>query len=396
MLTRRWGVRALALLLALVVTVLASGCGGSKVKKTVASPRPSPSASPSGTPADGGDAPLLSPDLLVLSRESLPAKVVRGVGALPGVAATTVFSMGQFYVEEQSVTYATVDPQAFRRFTPVGTARTDDVWGRVTDGELAIRPDLAKQIVDADGDLTLGNGDDAESVHVGALAELTPPFHQHYVDAVLDQSWAKRLDLPAGNAMLVDTGQTSPQSLQKKLIGLAGRGVSVQILGPNLDTSVALSAVLTGGSVARAVGSFTYTVNADGTVNPDPAWVRDYIRTEQVPILGAVRCNKAMLPQLRAALTDIARLGLAAKIHKNQYGGCYVPRFIARDPSKGLSFHTFGTAIDLNVPENQRGTAGLIDRQVVQIFNRWGFNWGGTWRYTDPMHFELARIVKVR
>ena len=35
-----------------------------------------------------------------------------------------------------------------------------------------------------------------------------------------------------------------------------------------------------------------------------------------------------------------------------------------------------------------------MDRQVVQIFKKWGFAWGGDWNYTDPMHFELDRIVK--
>jgi hypothetical protein len=115
-----------------------------------------------------------------------------------------------------------------------------------------------------------------------------------------------------------------------------------------------------------------------------------------VPILGAVTCNKAMLPQLRGALNQVVREHLASKIHPGEYGGCYVPRFIAKDPAKGLSFHTFGTAIDLNVPGNQRGTVGTIDRRVVRIFEQWGFNWGGNWRYTDPMHFELARIVKAQ
>jgi hypothetical protein len=103
-----------------------------------------------------------------------------------------------------------------------------------------------------------------------------------------------------------------------------------------------------------------------------------------------------MLPQLRAALEDIVKLGLASKIHPSEYGGCYVPRYIGHDPSQGLSFHTWGTAIDLNVPGNQRGTAGTIDRNVVAIFKKWGFNWGGTWRYTDPMHFEMSQLVAVR
>ena len=198
--------------------------------------------------------------------------------------------------------------------------------------------------------------------------------------------------------MLISTDLVDPATVQPRVKALAGDKATVQILGPgrNLDPHAALTAVLTGGSVAQAVGSFNYTVNSDGTVNPDPRWIRQYIRTEQVPILGAVRCNKAMLPQLRAALQDIVRLHLTATIHPSEYGGCYVPRFIGHDPSQGLSFHTFGTAIDLNVPGNQRGTAGTMDRRVVAIFARWGFNWGGTWHYTDPMHFEMARLVAVR
>ena len=28
-----------------------------------------------------------------------------------------------------------------------------------------------------------------------------------------------------------------------------------------------------------------------------------------------------------------------------------------------------------------------------EIFKSWGFGWGGDWNYTDPMHFEMNRIV---
>jgi len=139
-------------------------------------------------------------------------------------------------------------------------------------------------------------------------------------------------------------------------------------------------------------GSFTYTYTSDGSIQPDPAWVSNYIRTESVPILGTVTCHKLMIPQLRAALQQIVNSGLADKIHPSEYGGCYVPRFIASDPSNPISLHTWGIAIDLNVPENQRGTAGEIDPRVVSIFKSWGFDWGGDWDYTDPMHFELARL----
>jgi hypothetical protein len=88
-------------------------------------------------------------------------------------------------------------------------------------------------------------------------------------------------------------------------------------------------------------------------------------------------------------LAEVVARGLAGTIHST--AGCYYPRFIAGTSS--LSNHAFGLAIDINAPENARGTAGQMDRSVVQIFEKWGFTWGGTWHYTDPMHFEMNRIV---
>ncbi|HEX5770020.1 MAG TPA: M15 family metallopeptidase [Nocardioidaceae bacterium] len=152
----------------------------------------------------------------------------------------------------------------------------------------------------------------------------------------------------------------------------------------------------TGGSVAAAVGTFSYRWFADGTVAPDPDWVAASIRYGEVPILGTVQCHRAVFPQLRGALREIVARGLADEIHADEYGGCYVPRFIGRDPKQGLSLHTWGIALDLNVPGNQRGVAGEIDRDVVAIFKKWGFAWGGDWAWTDPMHFELAQIVRER
>jgi hypothetical protein len=99
-----------------------------------------------------------------------------------------------------------------------------------------------------------------------------------------------------------------------------------------------------------------------------------------------------LFPQLRAALTEVAESGLSSAIHPGEYGGCFYPRFIAG--THQLSLHAFGIALDLNVPGNQRGTTGEIDRRVVAIFEKWGFTWGGTWHYTDPMHFELNALVR--
>ncbi|MET3961846.1 hypothetical protein ABIE44_001780 [Marmoricola sp. OAE513] len=383
--------------LALVGALAVAGCGGAPAK-SAAKPSSSTSTTSSGSevamPRPGKfDPPIQSPDILIQSGEPLSKDVLTTARSTKGVVAIEQFSMATFYAEENEITYAAVDPATFRTFTLGPTAALNEVWDRVADGEIAVRPDLQKSVVGADDYVTMGNDDDAEKVHVGAFA---PLVDRSKIGAIVNERWAKKLHMPQGNALVLSTGNGSPAPVLKALRTALGNRATVTLLAPNIDPGAAQLAVLTGGSVSRAVGSFTYTANKNGSVNPDPRWVNAYIRTEQVPILGTVRCNKAMLIQLRAALTDVVRAGLAKAIHKNEYGGCYVPRFIASDPSRGLSFHTFGTAIDLNVPGNLRGVPGDINRTVVKIFKRWGFNWGGDWNYTDPMHFELARIVAVR
>ena len=144
------------------------------------------------------------------------------------------------------------------------------------------------------------------------------------------------------------------------------------------------------GTYADAVGVFRYTPIGGGRVQPDPAWVRSHIVTDTVPLLGTLTCNKYMMPQLKAALAEVQRRGLGDEIY--QTAGCYYPRFIAGTTT--LSNHSFGLAIDINSLENQRGTVGQMHPEVVAIFKYWGFAWGGDWSYTDPMHFELERIVK--
>jgi hypothetical protein len=48
--------------------------------------------------------------------------------------------------------------------------------------------------------------------------------------------------------------------------------------------------------------------------------------------------------------------------------------------------------VDLNVSENQLGAEPRQDRRVVEVFQRWGFTWGGQWLIPDAMHFEFLRF----
>ena len=359
--------------------------------------RHSASATPVADPEHAVDPPgrlkgrLYAADMLVYSQDSLSADMVRRIRHLRGVTQVEPLSMAQVSIENRALTVAAVDAASYRKWTPYASANTQAVWDRVAGGEAALLPGLKEKLpITGKGYLRLGSSKDAHEVHVGAFAPQIP----NAVDAVVNEKWGKSLGMKSGNALLVYTGSTSPSSLRKPVEKIAGTKASVQSLDAvaryGLDTHATQTAFLVG-SVADAVGTFNYTVLGGGRIAPDPAWVSSHITTEAVPILGDVTCNRLIFPQLKAALQDVMAQGLTDKIHPSEYAGCYYPRFIAGTNS--LSNHSFGLALDLNVPGNQRGTVGEMDRGVVAIFKKWGFAWGGDWHYTDPMHFEMNALV---
>jgi hypothetical protein len=379
------------------VAALCAGCGGAAkptavgtAGTTVPSDRPSSSTTTVAMPSPTGlRGSLLSPDILIFSSKTLSPTVVDRVRKVKGVTATEQFAMAQFYRQETPVQYAAVDPASFRRWVVEPVAESAAVWQRVAGGEMAIRSSLAKRIQTPQQYVRIGDSSVSPSVHVGAYTDLFAPTTNLDIDAVVNQRWVKPLGMVPGNALLVSMLSASPQRLQKQMRTIVGDTAAVRVLGFTWDPKAVQTVVLTGESVNSAVGTYNFTATADGRVIPAASWVRKYIRTVQVPILGTVSCNKVMIPQLVGALSQIQREGLAGEIHSD--AGCFVPRYIAG--THQLSYHAFGLAIDINAPENQRGTRGHMDPRVVDIFRQWGFEWGGTWHYTDPMHFQLDRVV---
>jgi hypothetical protein len=151
-------------------------------------------------------------------------------------------------------------------------------------------------------------------------------------------------------------------------------------------------AVLPPIAMKEAFGEFAAQPLSNGFLRVDPSWQARHIVVADVPILGQVQCNRALIPMLRGALEDVARQGFDRSIDPHGYGGCSVPRFIGEDPTGDLSHHSWGAAVDFNVPENAFGAAPHQDPRLVAIFERWGFTWGGRWLVPDGMHFEFARF----
>jgi len=337
---------------------------------------------------------LYRPDMLIFSRTELSDGMVQEIKRLREVAAVEPIGLGQVTIENRALTVAAVDGATYRRFTPSGSAQEQDVWDRLAGGELAVREGLGKRLQDDEGNIALGGGADSPVIHIGAYAPQATT-----IDLVVNTAWVDDLEgMVFGNGLLLSTEGFDPSTIRKEVQRIVGKQASVQDLDIasrlGLDPGGVQTAFLTGGSLASVVGTFNYTVLGGGRIAPDPAWVSANIATEAVPILGTVTCHRALFPQLRAALEEVVTRGLADEINVDEYEGCYYPRFIANTTT--LSNHSFGLALDLNVPGNQRGTVGEMDRDVVAIFEKWGFAWGGDWGYTDPMHFELAQLVDPR
>jgi len=373
-------------------------------------PDPEPSASTSTTttsepavpvadPARAVDPPgerdgrLWSADILVQWDKPIDDELLERIEKLKGVAHTERIGLGQVSLENRVLTVAAVDPAGYRNFTQANVADLQEAWERVAGGEMAAadsRP--VRRLAGKKELIQLGSDEDAPTLHVGAYLPQIPT-----IDLVVNTAWAPDIEMATDNGVLISTDGTTPATIRRPLERLVGEDASVQMLDVasrlGLDPDAKLTAIPTGGTLGSVVGTFRYTVLGGGRIAPDPAWVRANIRTEAVPILGSVTCHKDLFPQLRAALLEVEQRGLAGAIDPGQYAGCYYPRFIANTTT--LSNHSFGLALDLNTAGNQRGTVGEIDRDVVAIFKTWGFAWGGDWRWTDPMHFELSEVKAV-
>lgn len=112
----------------------------------------------------------------------------------------------------------------------------------------------------------------------------------------------------------------------------------------------------------------------------------------------SVTTRQCVATQLAAALAGIAALDPPPDDWFRDIGGSFNWRVIAG--TNRLSAHSFGAAIDLNADLGgywrwagaAEGAVGAFDTamppEVVALFERYGFIWGGKWHHYDGMHFE--------
>ena len=141
--------------------------------------------------------------------------------------------------------------------------------------------------------------------------------------------------------------------------------------------------------VKEIFGDFQIKERDGVWITTEPSWRDENIQQKRIPILGLTRCHRLMWEPLEGALNQIVAEGLQDSLSVEEFrtsGGCYAPRRINRfDAGGSISRHAWGIAIDIN-------TKSGYPPRVVEIFNEWGFAWGGTWTSPDEMHFELRDL----
>lgn len=340
------------------------------------------------------DVASLRPTIRLSGDPSDEAGVVAAAEAVDGVTYATLLRVGRLILgvgdDGLDINVAVVDPDAFRPVTPQVTADALDVWRRIMEGDAAFTHDIGHRLT-LDHEIELGErvplAGSRDSVRIGAYASNgIPPV----AEAVVSRATGRELGIGGEATLLVVTGEdAAPGSLVGALEDATGLAAEV------IPEPEERRAFLSGSSARSAFEPFSYVSLGDGMIQMDGGWVRRNIVSARVPIFdGEVLCHRLMIPQLRGALQEVVDRGLDHLVKPAQYGGCWVPRHILFNPDRGLSMHAWGLAVDFNVPGNEYGKANpQMDPRIVEVFERWGFVWGGRWAIPDGMHFELGALL---
>jgi hypothetical protein len=148
--------------------------------------------------------------------------------------------------------------------------------------------------------------------------------------------------------------------------------------------------------ILTTYGDYHPFLRSDYTISP--SWERATLGTCWLPMplrLGwdpskevqKIRMHRLITLDAAEIFGRIAKAGLWTKLRT--FDGCYAWR--AKRGVQKLSTHCWGIALDFNAATNQLGEKGDMDPQIVEIFEGAGWEWGGRWDRSDPMHFQAAK-----
>ena len=188
-----------------------------------ASPRSaSPAPPPKVAPLHG----LRQADLLVVAPFSLSGHVRTAVSRQPGVTSADPIEAARVLINGTQEAVLGVDPSTFRAYASGPTAASNQLWQGVAGGGVAVSYTMGTLDKLALGGSVTVTGRQAERLPVVAFGTVGIGG----VDAVVSDSVARSLGVPASNAMVLSASPATVTALAAQIKTILPRGASVEPL----------------------------------------------------------------------------------------------------------------------------------------------------------------------
>src|SRR5581483_5260736 len=226
-----------------------TGAGGGQGAGTQA-------AGPAQPAKSGGVAPLRGlkqAGLLVVAPFSLPRKVLNAVASQPGVTGAEPIEAAKIKINGAFTAILGVSPSRFRGYAAKSMASSNRLWQGVAAGGVAVSYTMGTlDKLSLGGQVTVA-GRQTERLPVVAFGTVGIGG----VDAVLSDSVARSLGVPAGNAIIVSAPPSSVASLTARIKAVLPNGAGVE----------ALVTVVTRSGRTSPVGTAPAAADGRGAVN---------------------------------------------------------------------------------------------------------------------------------
>jgi len=140
--------------------------------------------------------------------------------------------------------------------------------------------------------------------------------------------------------------------------------------------------------IEKQFGKIEFTEAGAGAIYIVNDWAEENIVAHNFPVIGKHLVHYKIVGVLEAIMEELQSRGLDGEILQ---AGIWCPRHKMHNSNRGLSTHSWGIAIDLNQATNPPGARGDLNIEIVEVFELYGWEWGGRWTYPDSMHLQACK-----
>jgi cell wall-associated NlpC family hydrolase len=220
-----------------------------------------------GAPAVAPLQGLRQAAMIVVAPASLPSGTLAAVQRLPGVTAAQSVEAAKIEVNGKYTAVLGVDPSTFRGYAAQKTAASDQLWQSVAGGAMAVSYTMGKLDKLPLGGVVHVAGAKRESLPVGGFGTVGIQG----VDAVVSDSVARSLGMPAQNAIVISAPHANLAALAKAAKRVIPHTAAVeplmtQVTAGVTTTEATAAGVASGTTSAGAPGS-TGVAAGQGTIS---------------------------------------------------------------------------------------------------------------------------------